>query len=1797
MRQQPVTLTDDHVWIISTLSDALALNEALCLNLLLEADTIFGLQGRTREDSARLAAGVYHEERLAVIECLLLLLRATLVEFGANGGELQPYLVDFAMRLLARANAAEGGGSTLLRRLLALASAEPAAVAPGSVLEHITLSSGNTCLRADQIALEATLCAEALHCACAAVSASVHSDLPVALRVEDAMAVVQLAGKHAHALDAEAQKKASAQALSDAHARAYGRSSNEDGEPDSRRAEAEREQALRKVQTAVACQLAAVELLCPCDERGAPVGVAAEPSLRSQVATMVRSFKASAGVWQDRVNATIALAWGLASADATAPAGGAVDGEAADVIARWSGGATSPPGCFTGLSQAEEAARFAHGQRTMAHLSIHKLLVRFLLHPAGYRAVRAMRDAASAQASSEGAPEPAQSKALVDMLSLMATLYEAHPELSEHWRVHGFVENVMEDPCSVSMLSPLLRLLASLAGSNEWRGRLREWLQSRASPVSWPALFSATTEYQRRHRELEKGPQAQPAQTAGATSAVLSQAASVIPKEDQAVLMAYLALLRSLFEAAGSDEERQALAQEIVASSGTVAIMGLVDLYTCGVSPTLKASLLDALAAAALSPSLAHVVLEQLKLSGVVGAPTSSATSGLARQLNEIESAARTYPELRAFLRLVKALATSLPLYTDRGLCMSSVLPFVRDEAFLKLARREYNDPAERWEVAALCMEIFERVVAVYAPRPQDFGGTFEADLPPGLAVMNDALTGGSILHTALEILSAGGDEAAGDRTLAPLEAPRERAVQAALLLLRTVLGADAAVSRCAAHGISRGVERGVTDSARGIASNAPAAPLLTLDVVLMRAPERLAACMQYCAYAPNVAVRCAAVDIMRHLSDRVEALPLALGDGAPARRIVNGCAAAMAEAVGRPVPSADGADADVDAYHLGLRVLSLMQSAALQPAPNMLHFLLGCQCSVDGVDMPDAAAVRQLAPLLQLAELVCDTSPGVLGGGRDAHAARLAELAVQILASLATEERTRSAVLHALRQRGLVARMAASRAAAAPEAAPAALGRRTSLAIMGGVLRLAAIELHSADPEVPLQGESIASVLHALFGAAADSLGDPSALQALSSRHVALLQILELLRPAAAEVNVIGEQDAAVERILSAAEVREALADPKFKGLEPDPSAYSYGGVHARPKVDLQALTHYLSSQSHLFTDQLATGTAATPGGYPMTPGGASGAVLAAGGGSAAAVAARVALETAARNNEAADECAARATALNAWAAAVEVLVSRRIDGAGNTLKLVDMVLHACLDVLLDSSRRTEVDNDLAGSLLRVASVTMATLSAARAQSKRAASGAAAGVAAVDGRVAALSRHSPSELAAVAAGALPKLLQVMSDAAGSASSGAGSVGALCRLYASVLHTLDCAGDEAAACAAVRAAPQQALARLARDALASSEALQELALRALDACLAADAGGTTVEQVLSAGVIRRLLHGVAGAGGRAAVAALTHASAVSLRPACLLEAQLSLLLRIAISRWPASAEALLRAGALRSLAACEALGAAAGNVGSGVGGVGLEAAHAAAAAARGVGRARADRAMRRTVVFPALRLAAAVGASLPKSEDCGAQLAVLVSTHARLFALAFATAALAAARDTAEEVLADGRVERAVLEDGEELALCVAALLPLYAHAAEAGGSAAPAVSEAIAKVHNDVAALASLYCGEAAAMGEPGTRLQAACAALCASSEAGKRASGEALRAQLRRASERLAQCVRLGPAIGATDSGVASGVGGGALMSVANGGAEAVARVAASARNSLASKAANGLFAYVGGGVRPVL
>ena len=50
MRQQPVTLTDDHVWIISTLSDALALNEALCLNLLLEADTIFGLQGRTRAE-------------------------------------------------------------------------------------------------------------------------------------------------------------------------------------------------------------------------------------------------------------------------------------------------------------------------------------------------------------------------------------------------------------------------------------------------------------------------------------------------------------------------------------------------------------------------------------------------------------------------------------------------------------------------------------------------------------------------------------------------------------------------------------------------------------------------------------------------------------------------------------------------------------------------------------------------------------------------------------------------------------------------------------------------------------------------------------------------------------------------------------------------------------------------------------------------------------------------------------------------------------------------------------------------------------------------------------------------------------------------------------------------------------------------------------------------------------------------------------------------------------------------------------------------------------------------------------------------------------------------------------------------------------------------------------------------------------------------------------------------------------------------------------------------------------------
>ena len=1765
MRHQPLTLTDDHVWIINTLSDALSLNEMLCLNLLVETDEIYGLQGRTREDTARLAAGVYHEERMAVVECLLLILNAAIVDYAPDRSELQSALADYAVTVMRRTDPAEGGGSTLLRRLLALASAEPPAVEAGSLLEHITLRSGVTCARADQAAHEAMLCANALHSACSVVAYAVHTPTPVAVRVEDAMAVVRLAAKRAADIDAEEQKRANARALNDEHIRVLGRgiaqqddAAGGGGLADSNKRAGEREEARRKAQQAVSCQLAAVELLCPCDQFQMPMGVVTEPNMLAQVGALVRAAAsggqgengggASAAVghasssssWHARAMATTSIAWALASAD---PRQAQKSGEAADVIARYSAKV------FAAMLQGDAAARYDPAQGAMAHQTAHKLLLRFLLHEAGKGEVRAMRDAASVHVAAEGG-DASEGAGLASLLSLMAVLYAANPGLAEHWCVVDFVEGVMEDQCTVAMLTPLLDMLAALAGSDQWRPRLREWLQRPADrvPVNWSKLFNATAQYASllRAREQEQGGGVDVAKAAQQKREPATT--ELIPAEDERVLTAYLSLFRSLFEAAAEDSERQAVAQEIRAASNQAPVVGLVSLYTCGVSPALKASLLDALRAAALSPSLAHAALEQLKSSGAAHAHAGGAAAGLTRQLNQIEAPARTYPELRAFLRLVKTLAASLPLYADRGLALRTLLPFVRDEAFLKLGAREHVDPAERWEVAALCLEIFESVVAVYAPRAQDFhdGGVNRADVPPGFDVMKDALSGGAILHHALQILVDGG-EVPGDRALAPLDLPRERAVHAALALLRTVLGADAEVCRCAAEVAGHGVDRDGADS-RGLG---PAA-LLTLDVVLTRAPERLAACMQYCAYTPNVAVRCAAVDVMRHLSDRLEGLPLALGDGAPARRIVGGCAAALAEAVASPPQTHEGAEQGCDAYQLGLRVLSLMLSAASQPAPNMLHFLLGCQCSVDGIDLPEASAVRQLAPLLHLCELVCDT------GRRETHATRLAELAVRVLASLATEEQTRGAVLHALRQRGLVARMVASSAAAPP---PAEGERQATLTITGSVLRLAAIELHAADPEVPLQGGSIASVLRALFGAAADSGSDPSALQALSSRHVALLQILEQLRPSAPPVASIGAQDAAVESVLAAAHVREALADPRSAGIGGEAVGF---GAQARPTVDLKALTHFL--QSRVPMQQTPRESAAS------------------------ADANRLAIEVAASNNAAAEESAARASALLAWAAAVEVLVSRRIDGAGNTLKLVDMVLHACLDVLLDASRKAEVDNDLAGSLLRVVSVTLATLSAAHAETRRGANAAAAG---------ALSRHAPTELATVASGALPKLLLVMGDASASAGSGAGSVVAMCRLYAGVLHALDCADGEAAACAAVRRAPEQALARLASDALAPSEALQELALRTLDAALAADAGGTTVERALSAGVIRGLLHGVAGAGGRAAAASLTNAAVMSTRPACLLEAQLSLLLRIAISRWPVSAEVLLRTGALRSLAACEALDVAVAPFSQSA--MGLDAARAAAVAVHG--RGRADRAMRRTIVFPALRLAAAVGASLPKSEDCGAQLANFVSSHVGLFASTFATAALPAARDTGDEALADSRVARAAIEDAEELALCMAVLLPLYAHAVEAGGAGAAAdarsagpVAGAIARVHNDVVTLAGVYCtadGALAVQPEVATRLQAVVAALASSRDEGQRAAGATLRAQMSRASDRLAQCVRLGPAMPEG----ANGHGTGAMVVAGAGAAGTAARVAEHARASLVARAADGMFAYVGGGMRSPL
>ncbi len=104
-------------------------------------------------------------------------------------------------------------------------------------------------------------------------------------------------------------------------------------------------------------------------------------------------------------------------------------------------------------------------------------------------------------------------------------------------------------------------------------------------------------------------------------------------------------------------------------------------------------------------------------LSTVKQTQTGTQEAGIRMELEEIEARNESYPQTRAFLKLINRLTDiTLPSALGAGYRVPGFTPyleFIRDDVFLKFKGRAYQDAAEKVR-NALSERIFFCFIAVY---------------------------------------------------------------------------------------------------------------------------------------------------------------------------------------------------------------------------------------------------------------------------------------------------------------------------------------------------------------------------------------------------------------------------------------------------------------------------------------------------------------------------------------------------------------------------------------------------------------------------------------------------------------------------------------------------------------------------------------------------------------------------------------------------------------------------------------------------------------------------------------------------------------------------------------------------------------------------------------------------------------------------------------------------------------------------------------------------------------------------
>ncbi|KAG6389301.1 hypothetical protein SASPL_150768 [Salvia splendens] len=370
---------------------------------------------------------------------------------------------------------------------------------------------------------------------------------------------------------------------------------------------------------------------------------------------------------------------------------------------------------------------------------LHKLMTCFLSHPLARDKVKETKEKAMAMLSpyraagthnqmieSSALPQETSEIAIQPFVSLLefvseiyqvyilAPLLTAHENLKEPELLSGndviwtFVKFSGEDHTNSQTLVAFLKMLSSLACTPEGASKVFELLQGKIfRSIGWSTLFDCLSIYEEKFKQSFQTP-----------GAVLPE----FQEGDSKALVAYLSVLKKVVEN-GNPSERK---------NWFTDIEPLFKLLSYeNVPPYLKGALRNAIATFVhVSPIMKETIwrfLEQYDLpvvvapnAGYTGQTMETQVYDMRFELNEIEARGEQYPSTISFINLLNTLVSDEQDVSDRGHRFIGIFRFVYDHVFGPFPQRAYADPSEKWQLVIACLKHFQMMLSMYDVGEED---------------------------------------------------------------------------------------------------------------------------------------------------------------------------------------------------------------------------------------------------------------------------------------------------------------------------------------------------------------------------------------------------------------------------------------------------------------------------------------------------------------------------------------------------------------------------------------------------------------------------------------------------------------------------------------------------------------------------------------------------------------------------------------------------------------------------------------------------------------------------------------------------------------------------------------------------------------------------------------------------------------------------------------------------------------------------------------------------------------------